>query len=741
MKVLVVFHGMPPMAGRTVVGSGLRAYANGEILRGAGHHVVYCTRHEDLPSDLKKRARRTGVGGPLLLTSVTGPIKPPGDKTRRRTPATAALDSVLGPAPAAIGMAPDAAPGPPPDWTASGPATWTPVAGLAPMGGALGAPGNPFAFTEPIELQALVAKVDPDAVLVESIEDARHIQDGRWSVVLDVFAPRLLEQQFQTGAADTREAVRVLDALQRADRFLFSNERQKYFHLPLLALAGVDCTKDAGGVVPISCPPDSPPFVKPAELTFVAGGVFWPWADLTQGLNDLLGCLEVVGSGKVRLYGGKYGIRSDTEEYADPRAGLPEKHDRLDFAGMVPIDELWQQYRRGSVAFDLMAPNPEREINLSFRQIDYLRCGLPIITSPRQVIAQDIEEYGAGWLVEPGDVASLQRLVRKLVTNPKLIGEAATAAQALARDRYAWTKTGGPLLAAVETPLHRTHGETLFATLARTQADLWEEHEEAKRLRTAAERQTAELDKKSEEVRAQDTKIRQLLGTVDRLTASLEEVSRFRTETVGYLQEEQDAALREAAEIQRELDRRELDVKKRDKALAKGKDEIAKLEKAVQELTKQNADMQARLEERAGDVQTLIEKQRGLEDRLRNTRSEVGSTKRELETREAALADLGERVREQETFALRKLQRAEVAAQKLLSASEARLDEERTVHAAAREELASLRSRVASLERDLRKKSEELSQAGARHARALEGQVNAATPFAARGWRGLLCAR
>ena len=58
-----------------------------------------------------------------------------------------------------------------------------------------------------------------------------------------------------------------------------------------------------------------------------------------------------------------------------------------------------------------MAPNPEREINLSFRQIDYLRCGLLIITSPRQVIAQDIEEYGAGWLVEPGDVASLQRPV------------------------------------------------------------------------------------------------------------------------------------------------------------------------------------------------------------------------------------------------------------------------------------------------------------------------------------------
>jgi len=115
--------------------------------------------------------------------------------------------------------------------------------------------------------------------------------------------------------------------------------------------------------------------------------------------------LESHGKGSLSLYGGEYGIRSDTSTYRSPLEELGD-HPRLKFHGIVPVDQLWEDYASATLAIDLTAPNPERELNLSFRQIDYLRCGLPIITAPGQVIAQELLEYGAGWVIEPGDDAT-----------------------------------------------------------------------------------------------------------------------------------------------------------------------------------------------------------------------------------------------------------------------------------------------------------------------------------------------
>lgn len=674
---------MAPLAGRAVVGSGLRAFANGQALVEAGHQVAFCTRHEDLPEELRARAERLRGGTDrLLLTSLsTGPVAPP---ARKRPPApagatapTAQLDAVLAP----DGPSEDAevtrlhpslrVGEPAPRERGRG---WTPSQGLAEVGGPLGAPGNPFAFTDPVELHRICAEVDPDVVLVEALEAARHIPEGRWTVVLDLFAPRLLEQQFQVGSGDEREAVRLFDALQRADQYLFSNDRQKYFHLPLLALAGVDVTGAAGGVVPISCPPDLPPVQKPAVTTFVAGGVFWPWADLRPGLKGLLAALDAHEAGKLRLYGGEYGIRSDTSRYADPRDVLPKDHARLEFAGMVPIDVLWDEYRRASVAFDLMVPNPEREVNLSFRQVDYLRCGLPIITAPTQVIARDLQDYGAGWLIEPDDDAALRRLVGELLSDPSRVAEASANAQRLAREKYSWSVTSGELLAAVEAGVRREHGASLLSRMARTQADLWEEHEGTTRLRERVTRQEAELTAKSAEVASQDAKIRQLLGSVDRLTLSLEEVSRFRTETIQYLQEEQDGSLREAAELQRELDRARLDAKKKQAALTAAERRLDDLKGAVAELEEQNTRLQDRFAARDAEALANAERRRALEDRLRVQQGELDAARREVRVRSEALDELRAEMQRAEGRSLEALASAERSAGAMVRALSERLE-------------------------------------------------------------------
>ncbi len=702
MKILVLLHGMPPQAGRTVVGAGLRAFANGEGLRAAGHDVHYCTRSEDLPEDLQELAtarRRETTPGIDLLAG----FKPaPGDPARKAA-RDAIEDTNTDPALQTV------------DTLRSSPH----AGGLAPRGGPLGAPGNPWTFTEAHELHAVLRAVDPDVVLVEALEEARRLPEGRFSVILDMFAPRILEQQFQD-AGDEREAVRVLDALQHGDHFVFSNERQKYYHLPLLALAGVDCTAESGAVVPISCPPELPAVSQPDVPTFVAGGVFWPWADITDGLLALLETLDAADDGLIHLYGGEYGIRSDTTRYADPRERLPEAHDRLVFKGMVPIDQLWAEYSRASVAFDLMAVNPEREINLSFRQIDYLRCGLPIITSPHQVIADDLIEYGAGWTVEPGDVAGLQALVGRLLANPEEIAQAADAAQRLAADKYVWTKSVAELEAIVANPRRRRHAETLVARMSRTQADLWEDHEENRRLREVLGHQHEDLDKKTEEVDRLNQRVQTLLGTVDRLTNSIGDVSKFKNEALNYLGESQDAAIREAGELGRELERKALDLHKKQEALERAHKEIDKLKGSIDELKRDHEALEAQYVSRDREVLNLEIAHKGLTDLAAKLTSDLSVSKREASRKEATIGELARNLNELEARFLEKLDHAESSARELISAAQQRAARAESSRGKFAEQVHHLEERVASLELDLVKKQEEIRDAELRRNRDIE---------------------
>ena len=616
---------MLPLPNSVVVGTGLRAFANGEGLRMRGHEVFYCTRREDLPgSQADKVSQRKTV------TAVKGSNYPPGDLKRVSKPLDSALISVaagpLGPVLSGRAPAPQKA--------------QNNNSGLAISGGGLGAAGNPLAFTDTHELHEVVRYVDPDIVLVEAPEEVRRLPPGTFRILLDLFAPRMLEQQFQEGA-DERESVRVLDALQLADGLIFSNQRQKYYHLPLLTLAGIDCTKTGGVVVPICGPSLQPSFSKPKAPVFVAGGVFWPWADLGPGLATLHSCLKAAGAGTIHLYGGEYGIRSDTQHYADPREALPKKSKHLKFKGMVPIDSLWKDYSKASVAFDLMTPNPEREINLSFRQIDYLRCGLPIITSPQQVIAAQLQQYGAGWCVEPGDNKALAKLIKDLLAHPAKIAKAGSAAQKLAAECFTWDTAARPLDELVRSTQKRPHSETFINRIARTQGDLWQEHEENKRLRETVLHLQDDQGKKSVEIQSLNARLGVLLSSVDRLSGSITAVSRFKNDMLLFLHETEDAALREAAELTTEVERLQLDIKKKDAAIKAGQREQGKANSA---LAKQEELLAAELEKKDQEIARLSEERALLQKRLDQSLDQSQQQTDQLATARVEVSDLKGRI-------------------------------------------------------------------------------------------------
>jgi hypothetical protein len=651
-----------------------------------GHEVFYCTRREDLPVTGNGKA-----GERKAVTEVKGTNYPPGDLKRLSDPLESALISAAaGTVSATLSGRAEA-----PNKSTKG------RSGLAIAGGALGSAGNPLAFTDTHELHDIVRYVDPDVVLAEAPEEVRRLPPGTFRIVLDLFAPRILEQQFQEGAGD-REGVRVLDALQLADAVVFSNERQKYYHLPLLALAGIDCTQSAGVVVPISGPSEQPTFAKPKAPVFVAGGVFWPWADLGPGLATLHNCLKEAKQGKIHLYGGEYGIRSDTQSYADPRQSLPKKSKHLAFKGMVPIDALWKEYSKASVAFDLMTPNPEREINLSFRQIDYLRCGLPIITSPRQVIAERLMKYGAGWCVEPGDEKGLAKLVKKLLSHPEEIAKASTAAQKLATEHFTWESATAPLDVLVRSVKKRPHEETFVNRLARTQGDLWQEHEENKRLRETVIHLQEDQDKKSEELQKLNARLGVLLGSVDRLSGSLTAVSRFKNDALLFLHEQEDAALREAAELATEVERLQLDIKKKDAAIKAGKRELGK---AARSLAEQEELVAAELEKKDKEASLAAKEAKGelaQRDKVLTRQEDLFQT--EIEKKDKELTGLRRELRGEQLAAAA----ATAKQDELLEAELNKKDKD--IAAAAKEAKAELAKAAKALARQEARLAEELEK-------------------------------
>ena len=96
VRVLILLHGTPPLPNRVVVGTGLRAFANGEGLRMRGHEVFYCTRSEDLPESSGPKAGSRKSKNSKTITQVKGSNHPPGDLQRITNPLETALVSRAG---------------------------------------------------------------------------------------------------------------------------------------------------------------------------------------------------------------------------------------------------------------------------------------------------------------------------------------------------------------------------------------------------------------------------------------------------------------------------------------------------------------------------------------------------------------------------------------------------------------------------------------------------------------------
>jgi glycosyltransferase involved in cell wall biosynthesis len=289
------------------------------------------------------------------------------------------------------------------------------------------------------ELESFISGKKFDAILVGYWSLLSHLPDTRLPVVLDFIAPRMLELMFQEPDSIAEKTAELIETIQRTDHFLVGNQRQADLLLPLLLQAGFDCRGQTPiSIVPISARGETRLSEHGHEqLRLINAGVNWPWRnsgiyeDVLDKLSDQNERVEFV-----ELTGTYPGEESDADE---------NKTTLLNYAAMQ------KELQACDIGLELGERNTEREFSHSFRAIEYLQCGLPLIINAWIPLARQIEAHNAGWVIEePGQ---LEDIIESILAEPKLLEDKRQGVSNLVKAELNYGKSCIPLLDYLASPI------------------------------------------------------------------------------------------------------------------------------------------------------------------------------------------------------------------------------------------------------------------------------------------------
>jgi glycosyltransferase involved in cell wall biosynthesis len=289
-------------------------------------------------------------------------------------------------------------------------------------------------FASEQELARYIDSCQPDAILVGYWTLLAWLPPVKAPVILDFIAPRLLETMFQEQGALLHESQQILSLLPRADHFLVGNQRQADLLLSLLLLGGIDCRDTIPiSIVPISTSGTVAHYSPPqTEIRLVSAGVNWPWRQSGEYFAVLEAwCREHP----------TFNFRNITGTY--PGAGTAQ-------STLLTYQEMRERICDSHIGLELGSRNTEREFSHSFRMIEYLQCGLPVIANAWLPVAGLLREYDAGWLVE--SPAELLPILQALADEPGLLAGKAEGARKLAEDCLNYRHSCQALLRYLQAP-------------------------------------------------------------------------------------------------------------------------------------------------------------------------------------------------------------------------------------------------------------------------------------------------
>jgi hypothetical protein len=307
------------------------------------------------------------------------------------------------------------------------------------------------------ELNPLLQKASPEVIVLQHWGLARDLPEVTVPLAIDLAGPHLLERAYWGSNRLDADLTEKLAALRRADFVTVSGVYQRHYFYPFLMMAGFDIRKEHIPVIPFSVPPIVPE-ASPTQrepLSFVYGGAFLAWQDPAESIRWLLEEMHMAGRGKLYFHGGPHPVLDASGGRFSALLETLRQDPFAEVIGYLPYDELMARYQRYSVALDLMAFNPERELAFTTRTMFYLYCGLPVIYNSYSELSQVIREKKCGWTIAEDDEQAFRTVVRNILNGKADIKTPAENAKTAARE-FDWQKTIEPLAQFCASPCIRS---------------------------------------------------------------------------------------------------------------------------------------------------------------------------------------------------------------------------------------------------------------------------------------------
>lgn len=282
---------------------------------------------------------------------------------------------------------------------------------------------DPKAFRSSDQLQAIINRQNPDAILVSYWELLELIPfELQQLVIVDFVAPRPLEVLFENPGQVSSELNRLQANLSKCDLILVGNDAQRDLIWFTLLQAGFDLRgAEPVLVVPLAAQPAGRPASDPVAKgwTLVSGGVHWPWRKSEEYWQVIhkMKTEDPANAPRLVLFGGQY-------RWQDA-AGKAKQHPEHETGSLISATQDLAPYSHFSrfliesahIGLEVAQPNIERKYSQSFRSLEFLRHGLPLICNDYLPIAGLVRHFQAGWTVSgPEEIAPL---LREIMSNPE----------------------------------------------------------------------------------------------------------------------------------------------------------------------------------------------------------------------------------------------------------------------------------------------------------------------------------